>query len=82
MLEINNKKLYLIKFDMSLDLDMVYHCVEGIANRLLEVDPEAEWIAIPKEMTIEHFTINDLIEIRNALDNYIINHMEGIQEKE
>lgn len=66
-LEVKENDIVVIKFDISIPKEQLYSLFKNITKEYSNI----KFIAIPNKQSIESMSLENLINIRNKLDNYI-----------
>lgn len=82
---INNKPIYLIRYPWDNDeisLEDLQYAVNYLTEQIQSLDPKADCLAIPNELSLEKMNIEDIENLVQTLSDYVLEIKTNYQEEE
>lgn len=81
---INNKPIYLIRYPWGGEIppDEIVHIAKYLAKQIQALDPKAECLAIPNDLSLEKMNIEDIENLVQTLSDYVLDIRTNYQEEE
>lgn len=81
---INNKPIYIIRYpwDSEVPLDDLAHAVKHLTQQIHTLDPRADCLAMPSDLSLEKMNIDDLEDLIQALSDYVLDLKTNYRDEE
>lgn len=81
---INNKPIYIIRYpwDSEISLDDLAHAVKQLTQQIRTLDPRADCLAMPDDLSLEKMNIDDLEDLIQALSDYVLDLKTNYRDEE
>ena len=81
---INNKPIYLIRYPWASEvpLDDLAYAVKHLTQQIHLLDPKADCLAMPNDLSLDKMNIDDLENLIQALSDYVLDLKTNYRDEE
>ena len=83
---INDKPIYLIRYpwDMNSEVSVedIAHAVKHLTQQIHLLDPKADCLAMPNDLSLEKMNIDDLEDLIQVLSDYVLDLKTNYRDEE